>query len=86
MKKQVRERPLTNENLVKKFRSNFDLVTHAIDLAEQMILAERVPLSSVDAREESVMSLVLEEIAHEGESPESRQAEEEEEEDLAVND
>lgn len=54
---------LTNEEVVKKFKSNFDLVNYAIQLADNMIRTGR------DARVKSEIQnramLILEEI-HEG--------------------
>lgn len=50
----------TNEILSKKFKSNFDLVNHAIKLAENMIQTGRE--SRVYSDTQNTATLILEEI------------------------
>lgn len=52
--------PLTNEDLAKKFKSNFDLVNYAIKLAENMIHTGRDARVKSDVQNRAM--LVLEEI------------------------
>lgn len=54
------ERHYTNEDLSKKFKSNFELVTYAISLAKGMIESGRD--SRVSAESQNYASLILEEI------------------------
>lgn len=54
---------LTNENMAKKFKSNFDLVNYAIKLAENMIRTGRDARVKSDVQNRAL--LILEEI-HEG--------------------
>lgn len=51
---------LTNEDLTKKFKSNFDLVRYAIELAENMIKSGRD--ARVRSETQNRAMLVLEEI------------------------
>lgn len=53
---------LTNENLNKKFKSQFDLVNYAIKLAENMIHTGRE--SRVKTEMQNRAMQILEEIAH----------------------
>lgn len=52
---------LTNEFLAKKYKNNFDLVLHAIQMAEQMIKSGRGP--RVKTQTENKAMIVIEEIA-----------------------
>jgi len=52
---------LTNEFLAKKYKNNFDLVLHAIHMAEEMIKSGRGP--RVKTTTENKAMIVLEEIA-----------------------
>lgn len=51
--------PLTNEELAKKFKSNFELVNHAIKMAENMIRTGR---DRIEAEFQNRAMMVLEEI------------------------
>lgn len=52
--------PLTNESIRKKFKSQFDLVSYAIKLAEQYIQSGRSPYVTVDNQNTAVV--IIEEI------------------------
>lgn len=52
---------LTNEELRKKFPNQFDLVTYAIKLADNMIKSGRAPRSDIDVQNPAI--IVLEEIS-----------------------
>ena len=52
---------LTNENIAKKFKSNFELVSYAIQLAENMIHTGRD--ARVKAETQNRAMLILEEIS-----------------------
>jgi DNA-directed RNA polymerase subunit omega len=51
---------LTNEELLKKFKSQFDMVNHAINLAENMVRSGRGPRVKVDNQNPAV--IIVEEI------------------------
>lgn len=55
-----KKKPLTNESVKSKFRSQFELVNYAIKLAEQMIHSGRAPYVSIDNLNPAV--LIIEEI------------------------
>lgn len=57
---ELRDR-LTNEDLSKKFRSQFELVSYAIKLAENIILTGRQPRSRTDIQNSAVQ--ILDEIS-----------------------
>lgn len=60
MDKKVQKLHLTNEDLSKKFRNNFELVNYAIKLAENMIRTGRDARVKSDVQNRAM--LVLEEI------------------------
>lgn len=53
---------LTTEELRKKFKNQFDLVLHAINVAENMIKTGRGPRVKLDVQNRAL--IILEEIAH----------------------
>lgn len=55
-----KKKPLTNESIKSKFKSQFELVNYAIKLAEQMIHSGRVPHISTDNQNPAVV--IIEEI------------------------
>lgn len=58
-----KKEPLTNESLIRKFKSQFELVNYAIRLADQMIRSGRSPRVRLDNQNSSV--IIIEEI-HQG--------------------
>lgn len=52
---------LTNEQIKKKFKSSFELVNYAIELAEEMIVSGREPRIRTDNMQNKAM-LILDEI------------------------
>jgi DNA-directed RNA polymerase subunit K/omega len=55
-----KRKPLTNESIKSKFKSQFELVNYAIKLAEQMIHSGRAPQVSIDNQNTAV--IIIEEI------------------------
>jgi hypothetical protein len=53
---------LTNEKIKRRYASQFDLVNHAIQLAEEIIATGRAPRCKSDAQNNLAL-LILEEIA-----------------------
>lgn len=52
--------PITNENIKRKFKSQFELVNYSIKLAEQMIHTGRAPNIKADSLNPAV--IIIEEI------------------------
>lgn len=54
----VAQESLTNEQLLKKFKSQFELVTHAIKLAENMIRTGREPRVKTEMQNRSLQAVL----------------------------
>ncbi len=53
-----RKKSLTNEHLLKRFKSQFDIVNYAIKRAQSMVLSGREPLAAMDTHNSAYQVLV----------------------------